>query len=100
MENLIKSKLFWFVVGGVFFKYCLDILDMGIIFLSNKQQLNATLIQKKVNSILGNEEQESNSTNAIGFNLDFEEDYEDDCEDKITKDKTKGKSYEKIGFRH
>jgi len=62
----MKNKnLILFLFGGFVFRYGLDLADMVITWLTNKQTLSATKAQIEINNLVGSQEQID--THAIGF---------------------------------
>lgn len=82
-EFMKGSKiLISFILGGIIFRWGIEIIDLLTASLANKQGLSATKTQLEMNKLVAETQgvAEFSETQAIGFNVEEEYYYEDEEE--------------------
>lgn len=73
-----RRTLLIFIFGGIMFRWVIDLGDMLLTIITNKQKLNATKTQMEMNELLATAPEQYDDGHAIGFTLPDEEYYEED----------------------
>ena len=78
MKKNMIGNLFIFILGGIVFRWVIDIGDILLQNITNKQTVSATKTQLELNKLVEDKPDEYIETSVMGFQAPEEEYFEDD----------------------